>query len=312
MGTTRSVCTRVIFIAGLVLMACSCKPSLRKDVVSGTIETDEVRVASRYGGRVETIHVAEGQAVKAGQLLATLSAPELRARRDNLAAQLSELEAGPRKEEIAAAKHDLEAVVAQSEQARTDAQRAVELFQQKTISATEHELAITRAEALEKNVAAAKSRYDLLVAGTRPEKLSQARAQLAEIDTQLKEMDVLAPGDSVVEVINVKVGDVVAPNRELATLLLIDHLWVRVYVPEPWLGRIALGETVQIGTDSHPEKVFSGTVEQIARQAEFTPRNVQTVGERIKQVFGIKVRLDNRESQLRAGMAADVKFPNLP
>jgi hypothetical protein len=52
-------------------------------------------------------------------------------------------------------------------------------------------------------------------------------------------------------------------------------------------------------------------VEQIARSAEFTPRNVQTVGERVKQVFGIKVRLDNQEGKLRAGMAADVTFPNV-
>ncbi len=64
--------------------------------------------------------------------------------------------------------------------------------------------------------------------------------------------------------------------------------------------------------DSDPGKDFSGVVEQIAREAEFTPRNVQTVGERIKQVFGVKVRLDNPEGKLRAGMAADVRFPRVP
>jgi hypothetical protein len=54
-----------------------------------------------------------------------------------------------------------------------------------------------------------------------------------------------------------------------------------------------------------------GIVEQINRQAEFTPRNVQTVEERIKQVFGVKVRLDNSSNELRAGMSADVKFPGV-
>jgi len=53
-------------------------------------------------------------------------------------------------------------------------------------------------------------------------------------------------------------------------------------------------------------------VEQVAREAEFTPRNVQTVGERVKQVFGVKVKLDNTEGHLRAGMAADVVFPGVP
>jgi len=110
----------------------------------------------------------------------------------------------------------------------------------------------------------------------------------------------------------VKVGDVLAPNQNIATLLLTNHLWVRVYVPEPWLGHIQLGETVAVRVDSDPGRAFSGVVEQIARAAEFTPRNVQTVSERIKQVFGIKVRLDPRDGQLRAGMAADVAFPNVP
>ena len=109
--------------------------------------------------------------------------------------------------------------------------------------------------------------------------------------------------------LSVRVGDVLAPNREVATLVLTQHLWVRVYVPEPWLGHIKLGDAVKARVDSFGEKDFPGTVEQIAREAEFTPRNVQTVGERVKQVFGIKVRLENAEGQLRAGMAADVVFP---
>jgi HlyD family secretion protein len=301
-------------VVALSLLAAGCSGgnSSRQRSVSGTIETDEVRVASRYGGRIAKLLAQEGDALKAGQGIAELEAAELKARRDQVAAQLAELQAGPRQQEIDAAKHDWEALVASSAQARVDATRAVELFAQKTLSATEHEQALTRASTLEKNVAAAKSRYDLLLAGTRAERLAQARAQLAETDAQLREMAVAAPSDSVLEVLSVKVGDVLAPNQNIATLLLTNHLWVRVYVPEPWLGHIQLGETVAVRVDSAPGRAFSGVVEQIARAAEFTPRNVQTVSERIKQVFGIKVRLDPRDGQLRAGMAADVAFPNVP
>ena len=245
-------------------------------------------------------------------MIAELDAAELRAKHDQAAAQLAELEAGPRKEEIEAAKHDWEALVASSDQARVDAKRADELFAAKTISATEHDQAATRALTLEKNVAAANSRYDLLLAGTRSERLAQARAQIAEIDAQLREMKIAAPTNCVLEVLSVKVGDVLAPNQSVATLLLTNYLWVRVYVPEPWLGRIQLGQQVTVRVDSHPGKDFAGVVEQIARAAEFTPRNVQTVAERIKQVFGIKVRLDNPEGNLRAGMAADVTFHAAP
>jgi HlyD family secretion protein len=125
-------------------------------------------------------------------------------------------------------------------------------------------------------------------------------------------MKISAPTNCVLEVLSVKVGDVLAPNQPVATLLLTNHIWVRVFVPEPWLGHIKLGDAVKVRVDSFPEEDFPGTVEQIARAAEFTPRNVQTVGERVKQVFGVKVRLDNAEGQLRAGMAADVSFPNVP
>ena len=307
----RRVSIRTGFLA-LVIFATSCKPPSSPNSVSGTIETDEVRVASRYGGRVEKTFVQEGDSLKPGQVIVQLEAPELRARRDSVAAQMAELEAGPRKEEIEAARHDWEALVAELEQARIDAKRADELFSQKTIPATEHDREITRVRTLEKNAAAARSRLELLLAGTRPERIAQTRAKLAEIDAQLKEMEISAPSECVLEVLSVKVGDVLAPNRDIGTLLLPQHLWVRVYVPEPWLARIKLGEQAKVHIDSHPNKEFSGLVEQIAREAEFTPRNVQTVGERIKQVFGIKVRLNNSEGQLRAGMAADVAFPNVP
>ena len=144
--------------------------------------------------------------------------------------------------------------------------------------------------------------------------VAQMRAQLADIDAQLAEMQVVAPTDCVLEVLNVKVGDILVPpfNQEAATLLLANHLWVRVYVPEPWLGKIKLGEQVRVQVDSFPGQDFPGEVEQISRQAEFTPRNVQTVEDRIKQVFGVKIRLPNNDDRLRAGMAADVYFPNVP
>ncbi len=302
------------YAAALVfaLAGTGCQPGLPANSVSGTIETDEARVASRYGGRVEKTLAQEGEALEPGQVIAELAAAELRARRDQGAAQLAEAEAGPRQEEIAAVKADWEAQVAQWDFAKTEARRAEELFAQKTMSATERDQAATRAASLEKSVAAARSRHDLLLAGTRPERLAQIRAQLAELDAHLAEMKITAPTNCVLEVLSVKAGDVLAPNQPIATLLLTNHIWVRVFVPEPWLGHIKLGDAVKVRVDSFPGKDFAGAVEQIQRSAEFTPRNVQTVGERVKQVFGVKVRLENTEGRLRAGMAADVVFAEVP
>ena len=284
----------------------------RSDTVSGTIQVDEVHVAPRVGGRVEKIFFREGDPLRAGEIIMQLEASELKARRDYVAAQLAELEKGPRSEEIEAAKQDWQSQTAQLEFARADAKRAEALLQNRTISPSEAQRAAANASALEKNAAAAQQRYEMLREGTRPERLAQARAQLEEIEAQFREMQIVAPSDSILEILNVKVGDVLAPNREVATLILPGYLWVRVYVPQPWLGHIKLGETVRVRVDSFPKEEFRGIVEQINRQAEFTPRNVQTVEDRIRQVFGVKIRLENRDEKLRAGMSADVLFPNVP
>lgn len=293
---------------GLMAFGTSCKPPAGHSSFSGTIEVDEVRLAPRTGGRVIALHANEGDTLTNGQGVAALAAPELAARREVIAAQLAELEAGPRPGEIAAAQAEWEAQVAQLDLARVEAKRAEELFAERAVSATERDRARASLDTLEKAAASAKSRYNLLVIGTRPERLAAARAQLAEVDVQLAELNVCAPTHSVLETLTVKVGDVVAPHREVATLLLTDHLWVRVFIPEPMLGHVKLGDAATVRVDAFANREFKGVIEQIARAAEFTPRNVQTTEERVKQVFGVKVRLDNASGDLRPGMAADVTF----
>ena len=272
---------------GLSIFLSSC--GNRRNTVSGTIEVDEAHVGPRSGGRVEKIFAQEGDRLHEGQMIAQLEAPELRARRELAAAQID------------TAIHDADAQAAQLEFLRSDAKRQQDLLKRKVVSPNDAERADSAAKTQEKSLEAAQM------------KINQARAQLADIDAQLKEMQVLAPSESILEVLNVKVGDILVPpfNQEVATLILPQHLWIRVYVPEPWLGLIKIGDQVRLRVDSFPGKDFPGVVEQINRQAEFTPRNVQTVEDRIKQVFGVKVRLPNNDDRLRAGMAADVYFPNV-
>jgi HlyD family secretion protein len=279
--------------------------------VSGSIETDETRLASRYGGRVTDILIHEGDTISSNQLILRLEAPELKARHDQLAAQLAEWKNGPRKEELATAKAEMEAIAADLEFARSEERRTAQLANTGAIAATERDRAVSHANTLEKNLAASKSRYDLLLAGTRPERIAAAEAQLAEVETQIKELEVHAPAPAVVETLHVKPGDVLGPNTPVVTLLYTTHLWVRVYVPATWLGHLHLGDKVRVQVDSFLGKNFDGEIEQVARSAEFTPRNVQTQEDRVKQVFGIKVRLPNDNSDLRAGMSADVFF-NIP
>jgi HlyD family secretion protein len=298
-------------MGGALLIFTGCSKTTPATAVSGTIETDEARLASRYGGRVSNITVTEGDAVKGGQVIIELEATELEARRREAAATLAELEAGPRREELEMAKHDWEALEAELAYARLEERRITGLFEQRAVSEMERDRAQSRARNLDRTSAAAKSRYELLVAGTRVEKIEQARAQLALVETQLRETQIIVPTNAILETLSVKAGDVVAPNQPAATVLYTDHLWVRVYVPEPWLGHIHPNDAVSVKVDSFPAEKFQGVVEQIQRAAEFTPRNAQTTQERIKRVFGVKVRLPIRTGKLRAGMAADVTF-NIP
>jgi RND family efflux transporter MFP subunit len=269
----------------LILLLAGC--GSRGNAVSGTIEVDEAHVGPRMNGRVEKILAWEGDRLHEGQQIVQLDASELHARRDLAAAQID------------SAVHDADAQESQLVFLRDEARRQQDLLKRKVVSPSDAERAETSAKTQEKTVAAAKTR------------VAQARAQLADIDAQLAELQVSAPADSILEVLSVKVGDVLPANREAATLLLTGHLWVRVYVPESWLGLIKLGEHVRVRVDSFPHTDFDGVVEQINRQAEFTPRNVQTVADRIKQVFGVKIRLPADDDRLRAGMAADVYFPNV-
>src|SRR5438477_10889445 len=214
----------VAFACAAMLIVSGCKH--RSNAVSGTIEVDEVHVGPRSGGRVEKIFAWEGDTLRAGQPIVQLEATELQARRDLAAAQIN------------TAIHDADAQQAQLDFLRDDAKRQADLLKRKVVSPNDAERAVSAAKTQEKNVEAAKMR------------VTQARAQLADIDAQRAEMQVIAPADSVLEVLSVKVGDVLPANREVATLLLSQHLWVRVYVPELWLGRIKVGEAVRVRVDS--------------------------------------------------------------
>src|SRR6201993_3922109 len=272
-------------VLALLLLLGGC--DTRKNAVSGTIEVDEAHVGPRSGGRVEKILAWEGDRLHEGQVIVQLDASELRARRDLAAAQID------------TAVHDADAQEAQLVFLRDEARRQQDLLKRRVVSSSDAERAESSAKTQEKNVAAAKMR------------VAQARAHLADMDPRGGKRRVPPPADSVLEVLSVKVGDVLPANREAATLILTGHLWVRVYVPESWLGLIKLGEHVRVRVDSFPHTDFDGVVEQINRQAEFTPRNVQTVADRIKQVFGVKIRLPSDDDRLRAGMAADVYFPRV-
>jgi HlyD family secretion protein len=154
----------------------------------------------------------------------------------------------------------------------------------------------------------------LVAAGTRTEDLKIAQAQVDgaqgrvdQILVMLDELTVKAPLPARVEALDLRPGDILAPNATAAVLLEEKQLFVRIYVPETLLGHVKLGQAVPVSVDSFPDQRFQGVVEHINGVGEYSPRNLQTADERADQVFATRVGLRTGFDQLRAGMAAFIQ-----
>ncbi|MGA9784189.1 MAG: HlyD family efflux transporter periplasmic adaptor subunit, partial [Terracidiphilus sp.] len=207
-----------------------------------------------------------------------------------------------------------------SRQQFDDARDKRDAARQRAESARQH-LALLQAGTRPEDMRAAEDRYRqaeaarvLSVKGSRREdieaaqgRLGQAEAQVTQLDADVREAELTAPADAVVEVVSVRPGDLVPAGRIVLSMLEASQLWVRIYVPETDLARVRLGQSAAVRVDSLGRS-FIGSVQQIASQAEFLPRNVQTRDDREHEVFGVKVRVDNAQNVLKSGMSAVVRL----
>lgn len=334
----------IIFVLlGILLVMSGCSTKRATDDKSlffnGTIEADDIRVGSRNGGRVKDVLVKEGDSVKKGQILIRLEAEDLVSREaqargslragEDLARQrqsrLSQLLAGSRPQEIDRARADLKSIQEKLALSRKDAKRFTELYSDGAVSRQQYDSVLNQVSILESQEKSAMETLSLIKEGPRREEIQQARADvdyaksqvvvaqqsLNEVQSRLNELAIVAPEDGVVEVCDLQPGDLLNANQSALTLIKPNSLWIKIYVPENYLGQLKNNQIADIKVDSFPGEVFKGQVIQINRQAEFTPRNVQTVEERVNTVFGVKVQINNQGDKLRAGMGADVTLEGI-
>ncbi len=138
--------------------------------------------------------------------------------------------------------------------------------------------------------------------------LKQAQAALSVIDVQLEKTIVKAPVDGIILARNIEVGETIAPNAVVLTVGQLENVNLTVYIPETEYGKVKLNEKVSIQVDSFPDETFTGAVVYISDQAEFTPRNVQTMEGRRTTVYAVKIDVPNPDLKLKPGMPADVTF----
>jgi HlyD family secretion protein len=161
----------------------------------------------------------------------------------------------------------------------------------------------TAVEAALVGVEAARSRLETARAA-----IAQTQAELDLIDVQIEKLTVYSPIDGVVLTRIVEPGEVVQPGAAVMTIGRLSPLKITVYLPEDRYGVITLGQDARVSVDSFPGQEFTASVVHIADQAEFTPRNVQTVEGRRNTVFAIELRVENADNKLKPGMPADVSF----
>ena len=164
-------------------------------------------------------------------------------------------------------------------------------------------------------VAVAIAKLDEVKAGPTPEEIVVAEAQIAQaqaavsaLQTQIDKMTLHTPISGVVTSRSAHAGEAALPGITLLTVANLDEVKLTIYIPENELGRVYLGQEVEVQVDSFPGRVFTGTVSYIAQQAEFTPKNVQTKEERVNMVFAVRVRLPNPDHLLKPGMPADASL----
>ena len=362
----------VLIVTGWLIH--SCANSKNSLVYSGTIETREIQIGSKLGGRVIQVLVEEGQAVKAGTLLVQFEFDDVKAQRAQAQAQLEQAQAdyhrlqrgnrpeeiaqaranaqmqramlnaaesGPRSQELKQAEADYDAAKADAANAQINFQRMDTLVRGDTVSRQQYDnakatrdstaqkaeslhqrLALLQAGTRKEDLQAAQERYrqaqaaaDLMQHGYRKEdidagraKMEEAQARVDQLDVQLKEANLIAPADGLVQTVSVRTGDLVGPGKIVVTMLESSQLWVKVYVPETDLSTVRVGQSARVEVDSLQSRRFTGNVQEIAAQAEFLPRNVQTRDDRQHQVFGVKVRVDNSDGALKSGMSATVRL----
>jgi HlyD family secretion protein len=335
-ATTLGTIVPVALSLSLLTGGCASQPPADRVRASGSVEATEVQVSAQVGGRLLELLVAEGDRVAAGQTIARIDTTDAQlalrrasADRDQAAAQLALLQAGSRQEDIRQAEAQVKSAEADVAGARddlgaaeTDLTRFETLLKtssgsqkQRDDAAARRDASRARLQAAQERVRAAQEVKLRLDRGPRPQEIAAARARLASTEAQIatfeqsiKDATVVSPLAGLVTQKLADAGEILAPRTPIVNVVDLDHAWANIYIDEPLVPRLRLGQSATVFTDAGGSGL-KGTITFISSKAEFTPRNVQTAEERSKLVYRIKVSVDNSQGVLKQGMPVEGDIP---
>ncbi|HUX30147.1 MAG TPA: secretion protein HlyD [Thiobacillus sp.] len=285
----------------------------------GNVDIREVELAFRQPGRMTDMAADEGDAVTAGTVIAQLDAVPYReklaaaqAELNAAQAELDKLRNGNRPQEIARAQEHVRQAQATSREAERNFARQSTLLESGASSQRTVDAARAARDRAAADLASAEAALSLAKDGFRSEdvaagkaRVAAAAAALAQAHTALADTELVAPSDGTVIARVREPGSMVASSTAVYTLSLRDPVYVRAYVSEPGLGRIAPGASVRVLTDSS-DKVYHGQIGFISPRAEFTPKTVETTDLRTDLVYRLRVVVADADEGLRQGMPVTV------
>lgn len=287
----------------------------------GNVDIREVSLGFRVAGRVDTLAVDEGDAVKQGQVLATLDADplhrelnEAKANAHAIEARLALFRAGYRSEDVAQARAVLDGRRAELLNAEQTLARLTELKGTGAISNRTFDDAVAARDEARSRVAQAEQSADQYRRGFRPQEIAEAEANLgraqaavSQAELRLHDSSLVAPADGIVLTRAAERGAILNSGAIIYTLSLVRPVWVRAYCAEPDLGAVNPGRAVLVFTDGRPDRPYHGKVGFVSPTAEFTPKNVETADLRTSLVYRFRVIVSDPDEALRQGMPVTVR-----
>lgn len=281
----------------------SCKNDTKQPDAYGNFEVDEVIVSSQSNGQIKQLNLTEGMSLTKGELLGAIDSTQLVWKKKQLMSTITSLKA-----QLPDIGVQVAVINARLENAFINQKRIREL--QNADAATLQQLDNINNEVLvlqrEKE-----SLYTQLNTQTRSllAQIEPLQMQIAGVEDEIDKCVVKSPINGIVLTKVAQEGEVTAFAKPLWVMANIDSLNIRVYISEPQLSTVHLGQMAKVTIDA-PEgksKEFDGKITWISAQSEFTPKTVQTKDERVNLVYALKVRVKN-DGSLKIGMPGQVYF----
>lgn len=291
------------------------------EIIQGQVEVSEYRVSSKVSGRILELCVKEGDFVKAGDTLAVLDAPEVRAKMkqaqsaESAASALSDMaNSGTRKEQIRAAYAVLQQAKAGLDIAKKSYERVQRLFDEGVMSAQKRDEAFANYKALEAQEKAAKSQYDMAQNGARREEKLAAEAQknrakgaVDEVNAYINETMQIAQMEGEVSDIYPKVGELLGSGSPIMSISIMDDMWGTFNIREDQLDGMRIGSTINAFIPAFNKDVKMKVYYMKDQGSYATWKATKSNGQYDLKTFEVKARPVEKIDGLRPGMSLIIK-----